>query len=110
MRLIFGTTVLWMLLDLGQSSFAANMLIASAGNAEKGEIIGRRWCAACHLVAPDQTKANSDVPSFATIAHKVKSSQALNAFLTDPHPKMPDMNLTRDEIEDLVAYIGSLRK
>lgn len=100
LRLIFGATVLWMLLDLGQSSFAAKMLAASAGHVEKGEIIARRWCAACHLVAPDQAKANSDVPSFAAIAHKVKSSQALNAFLTDPHPKMPDMNLTRNEIED----------
>jgi len=27
----------------------------------------------------------------------------------DPHPKMPDMSLTREEIADLVAYIGTLK-
>jgi hypothetical protein len=50
----------------------------------------------------------SDAPSFASVAHKIKSSKALTAFLTDPHPKMPDMNLTRSEIADIVAYIGTL--
>ena len=81
---------------------------AFAGDAAKGEVIAKRWCAACHLVSPDQTQANSDAPSFASVAHKIKSSKALTAFLTDPHPKMPDMNLTRDEIADIVAYIGTL--
>jgi hypothetical protein len=34
---------------------------------------------------------------------------ALEGFLADPHPVMPDMSLTRQEIKDLVAYIGSLK-
>ena len=42
------------------------------------------------------------------IARKKPSSKQLTAFLTDPHPKMPDMNLTRSEIADIVAYIGTL--
>jgi hypothetical protein len=29
-------------------------------------------------------------------------------FLLDPHPKMPDMALTRAEAADLAAYISSL--
>jgi hypothetical protein len=29
--------------------------------------------------------------------------------LLDPHPKMPDMGLTRSEAADLAAYIASLR-
>ncbi len=82
---------------------------AFAADATQGEVIAKRWCAACHLVAPDQTRANSDAPSFAAIAQRKKSSQ-LTTFLTDPHPKMPDMNLTRSEIADIVAYIGTLKK
>jgi hypothetical protein len=31
-------------------------------------------------------------------------------FLLDPHPKMPDMSLTRTEAGDLAAYIASLGK
>ena len=27
-----------------------------------GEIIAKRWCASCHLVAPDQTRASADAP------------------------------------------------
>jgi hypothetical protein len=30
-------------------------------------------------------------------------------FLLDPHPKMPDMSLSRTEAADLAAYIGSLK-
>jgi len=108
--MVGGALIGGILLAPGRDSFAANAPGTPADHREKGEIIAKRWCAACHLVAPDQTKANSDVPSFPAIARKVKSPKALAAFLTDPHPKMPDMNLTREEIEDLVAYIGSLGK
>jgi mono/diheme cytochrome c family protein len=83
---------------------------AFAGDAAKGEIIAKRWCAACHVVSPGQKEANSDAPSFTSVADKIKSSKTLTAFLTDPHPKMPDMSLTRDEIAGIVAYIGTLRK
>jgi hypothetical protein len=32
-----------------------------------------------------------------------------NAFLLDPHTKMPNMNLTRVETADIAAYVGTLR-
>lgn len=83
--------------------------IAFAADAAKGEVIAKRWCAACHLVSPEQTHANPDAPSFSSIAHKKQALQ-LKTFLTDPHPKMPDMSLTRDEIADIIAYIGTLKK
>jgi hypothetical protein len=31
-------------------------------------------------------------------------------FLLDPHPKMPNMSLTRIEAADLAAYIATLGK
>ena len=34
--------------------------------------------------------------------------QALRAFLVAPHPPMPNFNLPREQIEDLVAHIKSL--
>jgi len=89
-------------------AFAASSPGAFADDAAKGEIIARRWCAACHVVAADQALANSDAPTFASIARRREGSKKLKAFLTDPHPKMPDMNLSRSEIADIVAYIGRL--
>jgi mono/diheme cytochrome c family protein len=81
---------------------------AFAEDAARGKIIAKRWCAACHVVAPDQTLASSDAPTFAAIARRHEGANKLRAFLADPHPKMPDMNLSRSEIADIVAYIGRL--
>ena len=84
----------------------------AAGRGEVGKAIGQRWCAACHQVSPEQTTASADVPSFMTIAQMRATPSALAAlegFLADPHPVMPVMSLTRQEIADLVAYIGSLK-
>jgi mono/diheme cytochrome c family protein len=81
-----------------------------AADATNGKIISKRWCSACHLVSADQKTASADVPGFAAIARKKLPQEQLRAFLMDPHPKMPDMNLTRSEIEDIVAYIRSLNR
>ncbi|WP_395665028.1 c-type cytochrome [Methylocella sp.] len=81
---------------------------AQKGDAARGETIARRWCASCHVVAPGQSPASDGAPSFMSVAAKVVSPDALKAFLADPHPKMPDMSLTRDEIADLAAYIVGL--
>jgi mono/diheme cytochrome c family protein len=80
---------------------------AAKGDAAHGEIIAKRWCAACHLVASGQAEANSDAPPFVSIARKKQASE-LKDFLTDPHPKMPNMSLSRSEIADIVAYIKTL--
>ena len=101
-RIVMVATLLTV---VGSSAFAA-------GQAEQGKAIAERWCAACHQVSPEQTTASADVPSFMTIAQMRATPSALAAlqgFLADPHPVMPDMSLTRQEIRDLVAYIGSLK-
>lgn len=79
---------------------------AFAADADHGETLAKRWCAACHIVAPDQTHGQDNVPPFATIA-KIPGFNAdlIARFLMNPHPKMPDMQLSRDEADDLAAYI-----
>ena len=60
-------------------------------------------------MSPDQTHGADNVPAFATIAKSPGFSADKTAkFLMDPHPKMPDMQLGRDEAQDLGAYIASL--
>lgn len=82
----------------------------SKGDATAGRAIAERWCAACHIVSPEQTSGSADVLTFMTIAKQAGNDLGpLRLFLADPHPVMPDMSLTRQEIRDLVAYIGSLR-
>jgi mono/diheme cytochrome c family protein len=82
----------------------------SAGNPERGQQLAGRWCASCHLVGPEQREALADVPSFASVARREDLSEALlAAFLATPHPPMPNMSLSRQEIADVLAYIRSLR-
>ncbi len=81
---------------------------ASAADVDKGEKLARRWCAACHIVANDQKHGADNAPTFAAIGRiPGLDADRIALFLRDPHPKMPDMQLSRPETEDLAAYIAS---
>jgi mono/diheme cytochrome c family protein len=80
-------------------------------DAARGRDLAKRWCASCHLVSADQQRAVADVPPFATVAQSPNfDANRLAHFLLDPHPKMPELPLSRRAAEDIAAYIASLRK
>jgi cytochrome c2 len=82
-----------------------------AADAHNGEQIARRWCEPCHVVAPDQREVTGEAPPLASIARRPDFDAArIATFLLDPHPKMPDMSLTRIETADLAAYIATLAR
>jgi mono/diheme cytochrome c family protein len=87
---------------------AAPAFAADPGN---GKRLAYRWCAACHVVSPTQRGTASDQAApFATIAKTPDLDAAKIAlFLLYPHPKMPDMGLSRTEAADLAAYIATLK-
>src|SRR6516162_10298753 len=92
---------------------AAGMIgsAALAADADTGKRLAERWCASCHVVTPDQKTANADAPPFASIAHTSGfNAEKLVFFLLEPHPKMPSMSLTRNEANDIAAYIGTFAK
>jgi mono/diheme cytochrome c family protein len=91
---------------------AATLAITPAFGADpdNGERLARRWCAPCHVVASNQRGATSEAPPFATIANRPDFDAAKIAFfLLEPHPKMPNMSLSRTEVADLAAYIATLK-
>jgi mono/diheme cytochrome c family protein len=92
---------------------ASALLAANAAHAHdigNGKVIAQVWCANCHSVDPaNQRPANDATPSFAAIAGKKSTTAAsLAAFLTTRHGGMPDLTLSRSEIDDVAAYILSL--
>jgi mono/diheme cytochrome c family protein len=90
-------------------SFTFGLCAGAYADPADGEKLARRWCAGCHLVAPDQPTAATDAPSFAAIAHMPGFNRdKLAFFLLHPHPKMPDMGLARSEASDLADYIATL--
>ena len=67
------------------------------------------WCANCHVVAAGGSGSDA-VPSFLSIAaDPKKTDEYLRGFLADPRHPMPNLQLSRQEIDNLVAYIASLR-
>ena len=83
---------------------------ASAADATHGEELARRWCAECHVVAGDQRQVLSQAPPFSAVARNPEFNvDRLAYFLLEPHPKMPNMSLTRREAADLASYIASLK-
>jgi cytochrome c len=76
----------------------------------KGAQIAHQWCANCHVVGANPTAAvPQGPPSFQAVARSGMSPDQLRAFLSHPHDAMPDLALTRAEIDDLIGYIESLR-
>jgi hypothetical protein len=84
---------------------------ALAADARNGGLLARRWCEPCHVVATDQREVTGEAPPFASIARSPGfDASRIATFLLDPHPKMPDMSLTRIEAADLAAYIATLAR
>lgn len=81
-------------------------------SAERGLAIAQVSCAACHLIgSKQQSSAVAGVPSFQTIANRPQQTAArLLQALIRPHRPMPQLQLTRAEIDDLIAYFDALRK
>ena len=78
------------------------------GDPEAGRDIVRSWCTACHVVDLEGTGADAGPPLPALLAGKQRSADEIRGWLADPHPPMPNLNLSRQEIEDILAYLESL--
>lgn len=89
---------------------AAFPLAVQAADPDNGRVVARQWCASCHIVEAGQSGADS-APAFATIANDpARKPSAQRAWLSNPHPPMPNLALSRREIDDIVAYLETLRR
>ncbi len=83
---------------------------AGAADIRQGKSTAERWCAACHFIDGRQ-EASDAAPTFAQMANDPAFTEArLRNWLTDPHPPMPKLDLNRYTINDIVAYIQSLKR
>lgn len=85
--------------------------IAAAGDAEYGRTLAENWCASCHIVSAGQRPTGAGAPPFTTIAQSTEfNAERLSYLLLDPHPKMAKLALSRRAIDNIAAYIKSLKK
>jgi len=82
---------------------------AKAGEAIEGQKIAERWCVSCHTVSSEGA-ARDTAPPFGVIARDpAYDRDRLLQVLSDPHPPMPKIHLSRKQLDDIIAYLGSLR-
>ena len=81
------------------------------GNAQVGHEYAKKICAGCHEVEPGEpVSIYPDVPSFQTVADTPgMTERALAVWLQTSHPNMPNIIVAPDDMDNVIAYITSLR-
>lgn len=83
--------------------------VAAAADVEAGRALARQWCGGCHLVGPDGVGVDA-APPFPKMANDpAYTPTRIRGWLASPHPPMPDLHLTRTEIEAISSYLESLK-
>jgi cytochrome c len=82
------------------------------GNPARGHDLAARLCTNCHVIDRGTSgPIRADVPSFPTIANRAGSTEEhLAGKIIVPHPAMPGISLSAEDIRDIVAYIVSLQR
>jgi len=82
------------------------------GDPVLGRALASKVCAECHAVERGDRKGElPDPPAFQSLADDAAMTPlALRVFLTTPHANMPNLILTDAEIDDVIAYIHSLKR
>jgi hypothetical protein len=78
---------------------------AFAADANNGRRIAQARCSPCHIVVPNRRQELAESPPFEDIARQNGFNAEMLAYLIlAPHPRM-NLTFTREEAEDLAAYI-----
>ncbi len=82
-----------------------------AGDPQAGRRLAETWCRNCHVIGGDASGPASDaVPTFQSVARMPSTTElSLRVFLQSPHSRMPNLQLSRAETDDVIAYILGLR-
>ena len=85
--------------------------VAWAQDIEQGHQLATRWCANCHVVERATAAASANgLPTFPAIATSPRTTpELLRATLSAQHGRMPDLQLSKRQQDDLIAYIQSLK-
>jgi mono/diheme cytochrome c family protein len=84
---------------------------AGEGDPARGKALAGEHCARCHAIVPGATSPEPGIPGFAQMAADPEQTRAsLRQFIRLPHFEMPPQTLTGAELDDVIAYILSLRR
>ncbi len=94
-------------------SSPAVSLASDTGAIDRGKAIARNACSSCHAVALDDTSRLPEAPPFRVLVQSRSLDDvesAMSQGLMTGHPAMPLFTFRASEIDDLIAYLDSLRE
>lgn len=81
--------------------------LGGEGNPQRGQVLAQTLCASCHVAEG----AGTDIAPTLQAVARGKSDEALRASIANPHHAyMPPLDLSRRDIDDIVAYLHELRQ
>lgn len=96
---------------MGLSGIATAGARELPGDPVLGRALALKVCVECHQVEPGEREGElPDPPAFQNLADTpAMTPLALRVFLTTPHGDMPNLILTDAEVDDVIAWIHSLK-
>jgi len=85
----------------------------AGGDPARGKTVALRLCGRCHVVAEENRLAGIEsTPWFKTMARRpeVYPPERFRTFAERPPHPPQKIDITKREMEDLIAYVESLRK
>jgi mono/diheme cytochrome c family protein len=96
--------------------FAMSTSVAGAATAEGNVVDGKALveanCARCHAIGATDTSNHPDAPAFRTLSQRYpidELAEALAEGISTGHPDMPEFVASPQQIDAILAYIGSLQ-
>lgn len=97
---------------IGLALMAQQVQAQALSDRQRGRQLAQQVCAECHAIGTrDLQSPNSRSPSFVALASTPgMTGAALNVLLHTAHRSMPNLILTAEQTNGIIAYILSLKK
>ncbi len=83
----------------------------SLGDAAAGRAIATAECVQCHRISARDNDPDRTPPDFGAVANMPSFTElSMRVFLQTPHGQMPRLQFTQTELDDIIAYLASLRR
>jgi cytochrome c len=99
-------------LVLASIALAPIVCAAEVGDAQRGHAYAKKVCAKCHAVeAGDMFSPTMIAPTFTAVADTpgMNERALLVWFQSSDHASMPNLLIAPGDLDDVIAYIVSLR-
>jgi mono/diheme cytochrome c family protein len=74
-------------------------------------MIATTLCVQCHRITGSDNDPNRTPPDFGAVANMRSFTElSMRVFLQTPHGQMPRYQFSQTELDDIVAYLSSLRQ